>query len=244
MHTSLSGLRRQGNLRRALALLPAFALAGCPVRAPVPAAAATAPQPAPHLGRPYTLDSGQSLLVVLVYRAGALASAGHNHVIASHAVEGTVYVADDPLKSSFEVRIPVAGFTIDEEPLRAAQHSGEFPPGVPDSARQGTREHMLGPDQLDAVHSPLILLRAVRLAPVAGDAQSVSAQVQVTVRDSAHLIEVPVHYGYEGARLVLHGEAALTQTQLGLTPYSAMLGALQVQDELRVKFNLVAVPAR
>jgi hypothetical protein len=243
MHTSLCGLRRQGNLRRALALLPAFALAGCPVRAPVPTAAATAPQPAPHLGKPYEIASDQSLLVVLVYRAGALASAGHNHVIASHTLAGTFYVADDPLKSSFEVRIPVSGFTVDEEPLRAAQHSGDFPPGVPDSAREGTREHMLGADQLDAAGSPQIILRAVKLEPVTGDPQSVNAQVQVSVRGAAHLLAVPVHYGFEGARLSVHGEATFNQTQLGITPYSAMLGALQVQDELRVQFQFVAAPA-
>ena len=226
-----------------LALLPALALAGCPVRAPVPASA-TAPQPAPHLGKPYEIASDQSLLVVLVYRAGALASAGHNHVIASHSLEGTFYVPDDPLKSSFEVRIPVTGFTIDEEPLRAAQHSSDFPPGVPDSARDGTREHMLGGDQLDAAHNPQIILRAVKLEPVTGDPRSVIAQVQVTVRGTAHLVEVPVHYGYEGARLSLRGEVTLNQTQLGLTPYSAMLGALQVADELRVKFYFVAAPGQ
>jgi hypothetical protein len=30
------------------------------------------------------------------------------------------------------------------------------------------------------------------------------------------------------------------QTDLGLKPFSAMLGALQVQDEMRVRFRIVA----
>jgi hypothetical protein len=33
----------------------------------------------------------------------------------------------------------------------------------------------------------------------------------------------------------------LRQSTLGLTPYSLMLGALQVQDALTVKFKIVAV---
>jgi hypothetical protein len=37
------------------------------------------------------------------------------------------------------------------------------------------------------------------------------------------------------------GSVALRQTALGLVPFSVMLGALQVQDELTVKFRLVAV---
>jgi hypothetical protein len=34
----------------------------------------------------------------------------------------------------------------------------------------------------------------------------------------------------------------LRQTDLGLTPYSLMLGALQVQDAMTVKFKIVALP--
>jgi hypothetical protein len=34
----------------------------------------------------------------------------------------------------------------------------------------------------------------------------------------------------------------LRQSGVGLTPYSLMLGALQVQDTMTVKFKIVAVP--
>jgi hypothetical protein len=36
------------------------------------------------------------------------------------------------------------------------------------------------------------------------------------------------------------GDTSVRQTELGLKPFSAMLGALQVQDEMRVKFRIVA----
>jgi hypothetical protein len=38
----------------------------------------------------------------------------------------------------------------------------------------------------------------------------------------------------------ISGEMPLRQSDLGLTPFSAMLGALQVEDEMRVKFRIVA----
>jgi hypothetical protein len=39
------------------------------------------------------------------------------------------------------------------------------------------------------------------------------------------------------------GSLELRQTALGLTPYSLMLGALQVQDAMTVKFSIVAAPS-
>ncbi len=227
-------------------LVAAAALAGCPVRAPVPAPRSpAAPPAAARLGTPYAIDPAQSRLLILVYRGGALASAGHNHLIAAHGLGGAIYVPEDPLQASFEVTVPVASFTVDEESLRADEHSADFPPGIPDSARTGTRQHMLGADQLDAEHSPQIILRAVRLEAARPAAPGMLlAHVQVSVRGGEHPLQVPVHYAREGDTVVASGELPLRQSDLGITPYSAMLGALQVQDEMRVKFRLVARAAR
>jgi polyisoprenoid-binding protein YceI len=230
-------------LRSAISLLAVAALTGCPVRPPVPATPpATASQgAAAHLGAPYEIAADQSQLVILVYRGGALASAGHNHLIASHELAGTFYVPEDPLQASFELTIPVTSFTVDEESLRAAEHSPDFPPDIPDSARAGTKQHMLGTDQLDAEHSPQIVLRAVKLESARPAVPgTLLAHVQVSLRGSEHSLAVPVRYEHTGATVVASGEVALRQTELGITPYSAMLGALQVQDELRVKFRIVA----
>ena len=106
---------------------------------------------------------------------------------------------------------------------------------------QGDAQHMLGTDQLDAEHSPQIVLRAVKLEPARPAVPgTLLAHVQVSLRGSEHSLAVPVRYEHTGATVVASGEVALRQTELGITPYSAMLGALQVQDELRVKFRIVA----
>ena len=234
-------------LRCGIALLAVAVLTGCPVRAPLPAArpAVAEPAPAARLGTPYAIVPGESQLLILVYRGGALASAGHNHLIASHDLGGTFYVPADPLQASFELTIPVASFTVDEEALRSAEHSADFPPGIPDSARAGTRDHMLGADQLDGEHSPQIVLRAVKLEPALPAAPGVLlAHLQVSVRGSEHPLEVPVHYERAGDTVVASGELTLRQSELGISPYSAMLGALQVQDQMRVKFRIVARAAR
>jgi hypothetical protein len=231
------------------AMLPLIVLSGCPAppQAPTPAAAAAGtvspqPQPAPHVGRPYDIAADASLLTVLVYRGGALASAGHNHVIASHELSGTVYVAPEVLKSSFEVHVPVATLTVDEASLRAAQSPADFPPDVSASATEGTRHNMLGPALLDAEHHPEIVLRALSLQRAAGSAagDTVLAHVQSTVRDQVRSFDVPVRWQLGQGTLDLSGTLTLRQSELGLTPFSALLGALQVQDEMHVTFHIAA----
>ena len=240
-------------LRLPGAVLLAFLCSGCPLRPHLPAAPPqlAAETPAPHEGVPYDIVADESLLSIRVYRGGTLASAGHNHLIALHALTGTVYVPADVMRTSFEVHIPVASFTVDEAELRVQEHSADFPPDVPDAAREGTRRNMLGEALLDAERNPQIVLRAVRLesagqpAPgagseTAGEARAVLARVQTTVRGEQRTISVPVRYQLAAGALIASGEAPLRQSDLGLTPFSALLGALQVQDEMRVRFRIVA----
>jgi polyisoprenoid-binding protein YceI len=217
-------------------------LAGCP-SAPrqesAPSAPVTPERTVGHEGRPFAISGEESLLVVLVYRGGALARAGHNHVVASHNLTGTAWVADDITRSSFEVRVPVNDLVIDEAQLRA-QEGAEFPPEVPESARQGTRTNMLGAALLDGVQYPEVLLQSERLQKTATGLQ---AQVRVTVRDQVRSLVVPLTYELAGEELRAQGQLALKHSDLGLTPFSALGGAMRVQDEIQVKFRFLARPA-
>jgi polyisoprenoid-binding protein YceI len=249
-----------------VAVLLATALVGCPSppRAPAPPTerpAQAAPPSQRHLGRPYDIASSDSLLTLRVFRGGPLAKAGHNHVIASHTLRGTFYVPADPARTTFEVHLPVTELTIDEAALREGEHSEEFPPDIPDSAKEGTRKNMLSGALLDGEHYPEILLQSESLEPAQAESGAQSpplgtsplprlqwlAHIQVTVRDRTSTVVVPVHVelahgspGQQGDVIVLTGEFPLKQTDLGLTPFTALLGALQVVDEIKVRFRVVA----
>jgi polyisoprenoid-binding protein YceI len=223
--------------------LLALLLGGCALRPPLPApAAGAAATLAPHEGTPHDIVAAESLLTIRAYRGGTLASAGHNHLIAAHALSGTIYVPANLMRTSFEVRLPVAELTVDEAALREQEHSGDFPPQVPDSAREGTRHNMLGEALLDGEHYPQIVLRAVRLEPAAAgaDGATVLAHIEATVRGQVHTLRVPVTYQLGAGEVTVAGETTLRQSELGLTPFSALLGALQVQDEMRIRFRIVA----
>ena len=219
-------------------------LAGCPMQ-PRPAAApaqpvAGAPAVAAHLGRPYDIVPERSLLTVRVYRGGTLASAGHNHVIASHALSGTIYVPADLLESSFAVRIPASELTVDEPALRAAA-GADFPPDVSESARAATQRNMLGSALLDAAEFPDLVLEAERLesGPASSPAE-VLAHIRTEVRGQVRSITLPVRYELHGSELTVSADGPLTQSALGLTPFTALLGALTVQDDMQVSVHLVA----
>jgi hypothetical protein len=103
---------------------------------------------------------------------------------------------------------------------------------------------MLGPALLDAQHNPEILLQSLQLEVEGGGAAAagtVLAHVQSTVRGQLRSFTVPVRYRLAGEGGVeASGEFPLRQSDLGLTPFSALLGALQVQDEMRVSFHILA----
>jgi polyisoprenoid-binding protein YceI len=139
------------------------------------------------------------------------------------------------------VRLPVVDLSVDERELRAQETPADFPPDVPDSAKEGTRRNMLSAALLDADEYPEIVLSAVRLEdtqpPRAG---AVLAHLQALVRGTAHEFSVPVRYEHSTATVTVRGETSLRQSDLGLKPFSALLGALQVQDEMRLSFRIVA----
>lgn len=245
---SASIRRRRGIAASTLSVLQASVLftglAGAATRpgAPPPARAASARTASPaHPGQPFDVVAGESLLTVLVYRAGALAAFGHNHVVACRCVTGTIYVPSDPARASFDLRIPVDQFLVDDPAMRAAEHSRDFAPHISPSGQQGVRHNMLSTEELDAAQFPNIVLQSEGLQPSSdGKRGDILALVLVRVRGQSRSVTVPVHYDLRANEVVATGQFPLTQTDLGLTPYRAMAGALRVKDGMTVRFRLVA----
>jgi polyisoprenoid-binding protein YceI len=238
---------RQTHLRSlGAAAVAVLLLSGCAVakREPAPLPAAV---PAPQgafaavQGEPYEVVAADSLLTMRAYRAGTLARLGHNHLLASHDLSGTVHVPEDLTAASFELRFPVAKLTVDEAALRQHENDPDFAAEVPDSAKEGTRRNMLGEALLDAEHYPEIALRSERIEVAAPN--ELLAHVQVTVRDHTASVTVPVHHEMQDGALVASAEFVLNQTDLGLKPFSAVGGALQVKDEMKIRISIRAVAA-
>ena len=165
-----------------------------------------------------------------------MARLGHNHVIASHHLSGTVSVTDDPLQTRFDIGIPVNDLAIDEPALREMA-GPDFPPGVPQSARDGTRKNLLSEALLDGAKYPEIRLRATDVA-AAGEGFDVG--VEITIKDQVHTVRVPVTLERKESELVARGEFPLKQSELGFKPFSVAMGTLIVLDEMRIRFDVTA----
>jgi hypothetical protein len=183
----------------------------------------------------YQVDSQNSELRVLVYRGGALANLGHNHVMVNHGVTGVVQVGATLDTSSFTLQMAVEGFVIDEPQARREEGS-DFEGDIAEDAKAGTRLHMLSAGQLNAAEFPTITVRSVNLS---GTLDALTADLTIGIAGREAGVSAACSLQGDAHTLTAEGSLALRQTALGMTPYSLLHGALQVEDVMQLKFRIV-----
>jgi len=202
----------------------------------IPSQPAAIPQPIPAPGA-YRIDSSKSELRVLVYRAGPLASLGHNHVMVNRAVEGSVVLADSLSASSFSISVPVGSFIVDDAQSRQEEGS-DFPGQIPEDAKSGTYRNMQSAVVLSAAQFPVVTVKSMAFSGAQG---ALSAELRINVAGHESIIHAPFALQSDAHHMTAAGSFELRQTSIGLTPYSLMLGALQVQDAMLLKFKFVVL---
>jgi hypothetical protein len=175
----------------------------------------------------YAIEPDHSLVVLEVRRAGRLARLGHDHVVASHDLQG--FVAPNARKADLFVRLD--RLVVDEQELRAEAGFGARPP---EAAVAGTRDNMLGP-VLHAERHPFAVIHVA-----ASDAASGDLEVAITLNGVTHTSRVPATIDRQGDALIVSGRLALDQTDFGITPLSILAGAIQVQNRVDVRFTIRA----
>jgi polyisoprenoid-binding protein YceI len=219
--------------------LASLAVAGCPrpVRPPAPAEPVPAPAAPDTRGATlYTVNAAESLVLIHVYRGGTLARLGHNHVAASKHLSGRIWLHPTFTRSGFELSFPVAELIVDDPKLRAAA-GPEFQSEVKPADKEGTRKNMLRAEVLDAERYPEVRIRSVRMG---GGLEAPQAIARITIRDASRDVEIPAKIAREGGRLRASGAFDVKQSDFGMKPFSVGLGALEVQDRLHIRFDVVA----
>ncbi|MGX4640536.1 YceI family protein [Massilia sp. SYSU DXS3249] len=173
----------------------------------------------------YTVDPQASLVAVTVRRAGLMARLGHDHVVASRTLAGHVA----PGAGSADLSFRLDQMSVDEpQLLRDAGITRQPSP----EAVEGTRTNMLGP-VLEAQRYPVVTLHAQRQA----DGR---LNVAVTLHGVTRSLALPATVRIDAAQVSASGTARLKQTDFGITPFSVGRGLLSVQDELEVRYHIVA----
>lgn len=167
-----------------------------------------------------------SLLTIVVHRGGTLARLGHDHVVASRTIEG--FVAPQQQRADFHFRLDQ--MSVDETVLRTA---AGFDTQPSTDAIAGTRSNMLT-RVLDAEHYPDVAVSVTR----SGDVISAA----ITLHGVTRTMQIPVRIEENGGGLTVQGATSLRQTDFALVPFAVLGGAIAVQDQLDLRFKLVARP--
>ena len=191
--------------------------------------------------RVFAIDGAASDIHWLVYKAGALARLGHNHVIAIPSLRGSVTVgAQDLSASHFEIVIPVADLVIDDPKLRSGL--GEEFASVPTAKDiEGTRHNMLTDRVLDGDKFPTIRVSGAGPHGAAG-AQTFRLKIELLGR--AVDLTVPTRVTVTDDRVEASGEFDLNHADLGMQPFTALMGALSVGEKMSFTYHVVAHAAR
>ena len=187
-------------------------------------------------GRIYRVMAEESRASFKVYRGGRLARLGHNHVVAAHHLEGYVFVGDSLTGSRADLFVPLRQLVVDDAADRAA--AGEdFSSELSSEAIAGTRANMLGEGGLDSERFPFIEITAI--VKNAGPPQ---AQLVVTITlhgvTQRRLVSARLEISEDELRAA--GDFEIAQSAFGITPFSALGGALLVQDTVQVSFSVLA----
>lgn len=201
----------------------------------LPPAAPQAPVAAPS-GPFQRYDIVAAKVEVRVYRDGPMAQLGHNHLITSDALSGTIALREPRSDSGFTLELPLASLVVDD-PAARSRAGPEFAKDVPQDDREATKRNMLGSALLDAKRQPVLRLTAERIE---GGPSEYRARVRVGIRGEERIIGVPLSLSIDGERLSVHASFKLRHADLGLTPYTVALGVLRVRDEFEVDCRLDA----
>ena len=179
------------------------------------------------------IDPAQSLIVVTVRRGGPLARFGHDHVVASHRVDGLI--APALARADFGFRLDQ--LVVDEAPLRAEAKLDTQPSA---DAIAGTRTNMLN-KVLEAERFPQVGLRVEGKAgqPVAG---TLEVTLAVTLHGVTRSVPAQVQLAPAAGGLNASGVLTLRQSDFGIVPMSIMNGAMTVADAMELRYTIVARP--
>lgn len=179
----------------------------------------------------YHFGSDSGTMLVRTYRTGLGSRAGHDLVIEVTSWRAVATVGADPAASTVSLTADVDSFEVREgrggiKPLTDGDRA---------DIRATIREKVL-----DTARHPVIEFASTA---VHGSAPQVTVDGQLTVRGATRPITVAgtIDESPEGSSIRV--SARVVQSEYGVKPYSAFLGALKLRDDVDVDVEARLVPA-
>jgi len=216
---------------------------------PSPAAVPTVP---PVLE--FALKSEDSVFAIVTHKRGLASAFAHNHFIAARQFDAKLKADPNQLnKGEFQFKTKAAELEVDRPDLQKrwfpfVQSIGWLNQpfaSLSDSNRDTIRENMLGDDQLNERKFSEITARVEKIsespAQVGEKKFSKQATVAITIRGVTVTHEFAANLNLQGQELLAEAAGSLKFSEFGITPYSAMMGAVGNEDSFALLVNFRAV---
>jgi polyisoprenoid-binding protein YceI len=167
----------------------------------------------------YKLGPDNATLRVKTGRHGAAAKAGHDLSIEVKSWEATLTVADDPAASSVSL-------TADATSLHVLEGVGGLQ-ALGDDDKADIRKTI----DKDVLKKKAIEFTSTSVSSSDGGALAVSGDLSMGGKSK------PVEFTIDGGGGSIKGSAKVNQSDWGIKPYSALFGALKVNDDVTVEVD-------
>jgi polyisoprenoid-binding protein YceI len=124
---------------------------------------------------------------------------------------------------------------VDAAATRAALGGLYAEPLTPEQ-RKATRAHMLSRGALDSARYPWARLHIAAPSTAQG---AVRITIALTLHGVTRDLHAATQLSVNARQLLANGTFTIRQSDFGITPYSALLGALKVADPLDIRYHLV-----
>jgi len=169
----------------------------------------------------YALSPDSRVLVDL-RATGLLRALGHNPTLVAHPEPTTLEVAEGD-----------AGTTMATIALQFLVSRIDLPEDISREDRDKMRENMAGDEVLDAARFPAVEVSA----QWRGTMESGRLDVDATVRGRTHALGMDVVLQRASDSLVARGTWEGRLTDLGIKPFRALMGALKLEDWVRLRLE-------
>jgi polyisoprenoid-binding protein YceI len=183
----------------------------------------------------YRVDGARSHVGVLVKYDRNAAMAGHDHVLEATGLSGSVtFDPNNPATCAISLSFPTASLVVDPAGSRArAGLSGE----TSDGDKRKILENAIGKSQLDAASYPTISFQSSSCSGAAGK-YTVAGTLKIHGRSKS--VSTSMTITADGATLTAKGSFSATHADFGMEPFTALLGALRNDPNLKFLVDVTA----
>ncbi|MDX9974471.1 MAG: YceI family protein [FCB group bacterium] len=208
---------------------------------------------APAQDEGYAVERSESIFAVVTHKAGLASALAHNHLVYPRDYTAKIGKAGEGLETGrFSITFPTSNL-VPDDPKAAVQWYPRLEAlGILDKPftnlsekdRAKVREAMLSKEQLDAARFPSIRAEVTTIRVEATRQGTLDcthvATIALTLHGKTVEREVPVRIEVSDNTVKVEGTARFRFREFGIKPYSAMLGALKVEDAFDLYVHLVA----